>query len=222
MPRPKSDIDVRIVRAARKRFLAEGVDGAALRQIARDAGTSIGMIYYYFPTKDDLFLAVVEEVYERLVADLATALTRDASFEARIERLYRRVGAMSKTEVDVIRLVIREALVSSSRLERLIERFKRGHIALVLRAVADGFGDGSLRLHFHPGVLVMSTMALGFGPQLVRRLGAGRLPFDDLPEGDDFARQLVGVLLGGIGSRNAEIPARPSPSHPPDPQESPQ
>ena len=60
--------------AARERFLTEGVDGASLREIARDAGTSIGMVYYYFPTKDELFLAVVEEVYAKLLADLASAL----------------------------------------------------------------------------------------------------------------------------------------------------
>ena len=62
MARPRSDIEPRIVHAARRRFLKEGVDGASLRTIARDAKTSIGMVYYYFPTKDDLFFAVVEEV----------------------------------------------------------------------------------------------------------------------------------------------------------------
>ena len=62
MARPRSDIQKRIVLAARTRFLADGVDGASLRHIARAARTSIGMVYYYFPTKDDLFLAVVEEL----------------------------------------------------------------------------------------------------------------------------------------------------------------
>jgi AcrR family transcriptional regulator len=38
--------------------LGDGVDGASLREIAREAGTNIGMVVYYFATKDDLFLAV--------------------------------------------------------------------------------------------------------------------------------------------------------------------
>ena len=76
MPRPKSDIDARIVAAARARFLLEGVDGASLRSIATDAGTNVGMIYYYFPTKDDLFLGVVEDIYAGLLDDLAQALDR--------------------------------------------------------------------------------------------------------------------------------------------------
>src|SRR6185295_5828153 len=70
MARPPTDIRQRILGAARARFLAEGVDGASLREIARDAKTTIGMVSYYFPAKDDLFLAVVEEVYAVLLGDL--------------------------------------------------------------------------------------------------------------------------------------------------------
>ena len=46
------------------------------------------MIYYYFPTKDDLFLAVVEEVYVALLADLEARLARSRPVEERIRRLY--------------------------------------------------------------------------------------------------------------------------------------
>src|SRR6266545_901848 len=105
MARPRTDIAPRILHAARARFLAEGVDGASLRAIARAAGTSIGMLYYYFSSKDDLFLAVVEEVYGALLADLARALAPDAPVEERIAALYQRIAAMSDEELSVIRLV---------------------------------------------------------------------------------------------------------------------
>ncbi len=73
MGRTRSDLGPRIIEAARGRFLREGVDGASLRAIAADAGTSIGMVYYYFPTKDDLFFAVVEETYQHVLEDLVRA-----------------------------------------------------------------------------------------------------------------------------------------------------
>lgn len=213
MPRPKSDIEPRVIQAARARFLTDGVDGASLRQIARDAGTSIGMIYYYFPTKDDLFLAVIEEHYERLIADMADLLSTVGSFEERIRGLSRRVGEMSDDELDVFRLVVREALVSSSRLDRLLERFKRGHIALLAQAVVDGVGDGTLEATLHPAVLVMSTLAVTIGPQVLRRVAADRLAWTSLPDHHEFREQLLGVLLGGIGSR-----ARPRPDASPEPR----
>jgi AcrR family transcriptional regulator len=204
MARPKSDIEPRIVQAARLRFLADGVDGASLRGIARDAGTSIGMIYYYFPTKDDLFLAVVEQVYEKVIDELERALSSPVSFAERMEHVSLRIGRMNDQELEVFRLVIREALVSSSRLDRLIERFKRGHIALMLQAVGQALADGTLDRSIHPAVLVMSTFALSAAPQMIRRVAADRLGWGDLPDTEEFAHQLVTVLLRGIGAKDAE------------------
>jgi AcrR family transcriptional regulator len=44
MARPRSDIRPRLLASARARFLREGVDGASLRSIAKDAATNIGMV----------------------------------------------------------------------------------------------------------------------------------------------------------------------------------
>ena len=52
------------------------------------------MVYYYFPTKDDLFLAVVEETYVKLLADMTRALAPDVPVKERIRRLYARMGAI--------------------------------------------------------------------------------------------------------------------------------
>ncbi|MFO0564583.1 MAG: TetR/AcrR family transcriptional regulator [Polyangiaceae bacterium] len=204
MARPRSDIEPRIVHAARRRFLEDGVDGASLRNIARDAGTNIGMIYYYFPTKDDLFLAVVEEIYEKVLLDLETALAAAEPFEARVAAVYRRAGSLTDDEVDVFRLVVREAMVSSSRLDRLVERFKRGHIALMLRAVAEGMANGEVDTRLHPVIATLSTFALGIAPQMIRRVAGGRMDWLDLPEGKAFAEQLVHVLFRGITPRPTE------------------
>lgn len=208
MPRPKSDIDVRILHAARERFLKQGVDGAPLRAIAKDAGTSIGMVYYYFPTKDDLFLAVVEEVYERVLGDFSAALAIDVPVVERIRRLYQRIGRLDAEELMVLRLVVREALVSSSRLERIIERFQRGHIPLVLRTVADGIADGTLDDQRHPLLLLAAVISLGTMPQFAARLLSSRLPLGRAPEGAELADQLVQLLLTGAGGKAQNLAGR--------------
>lgn len=200
MARPKSDIEPRIVHAARRRFLEDGVDGASLRRIAREAHTNIGMIYYYFPTKDDLFLAVVEEIYEKLLQDVGTELERQGSFDERVRAMFRRVGAMTSDELEVFRLVAREALVSSARLDRLVERFKRGHIPLILRALMDGIAAGEVDTRFHPAVLMVATLALGITPQIVLRIAGDRLPFPDRPDSDALASQLADLLVHGLGA----------------------
>jgi TetR/AcrR family transcriptional regulator len=214
MARPRSDIEPRIVHAARRRFLKEGVDGASLRMIAKDARTSIGMVYYYFPSKDDLFFAVVEEVYVELLADMTRALEPGAPVPERVRRLYARIGSISDTELAIVKLVVREVLGSSSRFDRLIQRFLRGHIPLVLAALGDGVGDGSIRGDLPPALLFLCTLAVGAVPQLVRRAAGDRLPLAGLPSSDAFAEQLVGVLFHGIGMSSPASERRKSATRP--------
>lgn len=202
MARPRSDIGPRIVHAARRRFLKEGVDGASLRTIARDAKTSIGMVYYYFPTKDDLFFAVVEEVYQGILVDLLRALDNDAPVKERIRRVYERIGGLSKLELAAVQLIAREVLVSSKRLDRLIARFQEGHVPVVVQTLMEGVQDGTIDARIPPAVLFLCTVAVGAMPQLARRVIGKRLPLPGL-QSEDFADQLVGVLFNGIGTRRA-------------------
>ena len=52
-----------ILQAAREEFASHGLAGARVDRIAERAGLNKRLIYYYFNSKDDLFLAVLESVY---------------------------------------------------------------------------------------------------------------------------------------------------------------
>jgi AcrR family transcriptional regulator len=197
MARPKSDIEPRILAAARARFLSDGVDGASLRGIASDAGTSIGMVYYYFPSKDELFFGVVEQLYQRLLADIEIAVSADVPVRERIERLYTRVGRLSDEELLVMRLVVREMLTSNTRFARLRDRFKSGHVAQIARLVADGYASGAFDSRLHPMVTMLSIAGMGVVPQLIRRVLDDQLPFPGAPDGEGLSKLLVDVLFGG-------------------------
>lgn len=201
MARPRSDIRERVVHAARERFLRDGVDGASLRGVATDAKTSIGMVYYYFKTKDELFLAVLEDVYASVLADLTDALEPSRPVEERIRRLYQRVGSMSTDELTVIRLILREALVSSARLDQVLGRFQRGHVPLMLRLIADATTSGAVDPSIPPVVLLVSMMALGGAGQLLRRFIESRLPFPPMPDTVPSWDRMLGIFLHGVSAK---------------------
>lgn len=54
-------------------LLAEGLDAATLRALARAAGTSDRMLLYYFPDKAALIAAAADRIAERLMAILDAA-----------------------------------------------------------------------------------------------------------------------------------------------------
>jgi AcrR family transcriptional regulator len=208
MARPASDIRERLLASALARFLNEGVEGASLRRIADDAGTNIGMVYYYFKTKDDLFLAVVEEVYAGLLADIERILTpENQTAPDAIGALYARIASLSAHEVDVLRMMLREALVSSERLGQVAKRFEKGHVPLVLQMMLRGVQAGELSATLHPAVMLIATAVLGVMPQLAHRLLTGvrpdLIPF--VPPREQLATTMREVLLHGIA------PSAPAP-----------
>jgi len=77
--KPKRDPErtrARILEAATDEFTKHGLGGARVDRIAKRAGTNERMLYYYFISKDALFLTVLENVYIRL-AEAEKALELD-------------------------------------------------------------------------------------------------------------------------------------------------
>jgi len=67
--KPKRDPErtrARILEAATDEFTKHGLGGARVDRIAKRAGTNERMLYYYFVSKDALFLTVLENVYINL------------------------------------------------------------------------------------------------------------------------------------------------------------
>ena len=58
----------RILRAARTEFMHHGYSGARIERISRTGRSSDRMIYYYFGSKEALYIEVLEGVYAELGA----------------------------------------------------------------------------------------------------------------------------------------------------------
>lgn len=68
----------RIQRAARDVFAEKGYAKTSIEQVARRATLSVGAIYLYFRSKEDLYVSLMEEALERFDRDL-TALAHTPS-----------------------------------------------------------------------------------------------------------------------------------------------
>ncbi len=199
MARPQGDIRPRVIEAARARFLAAGVDGAALREIARDAGTSIGMIAYYFPRKDDLFLAVIDDVYDGLVRDLEDVLRSEGSARDRLRRAFIRLGYASNPELEVLRLIIRESLGSSRRLRQVIARARSGHVPLVVETLKDGVHQGEFDRKIPTPLLFLVAFGVGALPQVLRRSSWASPLMSSLLDVETLAAWSVEIMSRAVG-----------------------
>ena len=196
MARPATDVRLRILAAARAAFVADGFDATSLRAIARGARTTIGMIYYYFPTKDALWDAVIDAVYQPFVVELGALLAQPTSVRERLAAIAAYVAGLAEVERAVVRMALRDALLSAERRQRLFARFAHGHVPMVFQMIAAAQQRGELVEAPTAMVMFMAGVAV-LGAQLV----LGDLPLPGLPEGQARLDAALTLLFDGIGRR---------------------
>ncbi len=74
----------RILEGASRAFAASGFRGTTVPTIATEAGVSVGLIYRYFPSKEELFLAVCARETNAKLDELAGTLGRIPDPAARL------------------------------------------------------------------------------------------------------------------------------------------
>ena len=66
----------RIMAGAQHAFAGSGYRGTSVPAIARDAGVSVGLIYRYFSSKEELFLSVCQQSSEAQLNELSALLAQ--------------------------------------------------------------------------------------------------------------------------------------------------
>ena len=166
---PRLTVEERIVKAATRNFVRDGVLSARLEDIRRDAGVSVGAVYHHFPDKQ----ALHAEAFLRALADyqagFVEALQESEDAEAGVKGAVRYHLRWIAGNRDAAALLLGER-PSGPRAERLTEQ-NRAFFTAVLRWWRIHAGYGTLR-ELDPGLL----HALWLGPayEYCRHWLAGR------------------------------------------------
>jgi AcrR family transcriptional regulator len=97
-----------ILAVATHEFADKGLTGARIDAIAAATRTSKRMIYYYFGSKDGLYLAVLEEAYRRMRAIEANLHLDDLPPTEALQKLVEFTYDHHRDNEDFIRLVMNE------------------------------------------------------------------------------------------------------------------
>src|SRR4029450_6489850 len=107
-----------ILAAAQHEFAAKGLSGGRVDAIARRAHANKRMIYHYFGSKDGLYLAALERVYEGLRGEERTLHLDHLAPEIAIRRLVEFNFDYSRAHPELISLINNENLYRARHLRK--------------------------------------------------------------------------------------------------------
>jgi TetR/AcrR family transcriptional regulator len=94
-----------ILKAAKTVFSEKGYEASTMDEIAEQAGIRKALIFYYFPTKEILFLEAWNEAIDELENTLFRELANESIYIKKIKKLFRSYIDFVMSRREVMRLI---------------------------------------------------------------------------------------------------------------------
>jgi AcrR family transcriptional regulator len=189
---------VEILEVAAREFADRGFSGGRVDEIAEQTRTTKRMIYYYYGSKEQLFVAVLERAYAEIRAAEQTIDVEHLEPAAAIRRLAELTFDHQESHPDFSRLV---AIENIHRAEHIAGRddfagVNSPAIELIDRILARGYADGSFTRRIDAVDLHMMISAFCIF-RMANRHTFGAIFDRDLaaPEHRDRYRRMLGDMV---------------------------
>lgn len=187
-----------ILASALQLFSQSGYDATGVAEICADAGVSKGAFYHHFPTKQSVFLALLDNWLEELDEQIQSILFSTSNMA---DGLLRMAGAAGKFAGDAggkLPMFL-EFWTQASRdpavWQATIAPFQRYH-QVFAGLIQTGMDEGSLRVT-DPNLAARTLLALAVGLLLQSSLNPPGVEWNGMIE------QSFRLLLGGLERRDA-------------------
>jgi TetR/AcrR family transcriptional regulator, acrAB operon repressor len=187
---------VHIEEAALRVFTRQGFHGTSVREIAAEAGVSLGNLYNYYKTKEDIFESLVKRFDQRMARIMAT-------------RLAPLIGSLDPSNLHKLSGVVREIVRDHPDFWRLmyidVVEFGNRHLehifrdlVPILRRLNPQLPQKKVSGGIDPTVAFAAIYLQFFTYYLVETLFGGKQHLG-LPE-DEAISQLIRLFTAGLGS----------------------
>jgi TetR/AcrR family transcriptional regulator of autoinduction and epiphytic fitness len=159
-----------IIQAAIAEFRANGFEITSMDKIAATAGVSKRTVYNHFPSKEELFAEILNQLWTRISAEPAVTYNREQPLREQLRQMLQAKVQMMADEnfLTLARVAIAATIHSPERAQNMVERMGEREEALTVwirAAQADGRlkpVDPEFAAHQVQGLL----KTFGFWPQM--------------------------------------------------------
>jgi TetR/AcrR family transcriptional regulator len=178
---PRGDSRSRIIDAAREAFSTMGFEGASLRNVAKEAGVQHQLATYYFKSKEELWMAVMDELAASFLDRLGERIRglEGVDGATKLRLVVREFVKYSAEHPQLHRLMTMEGRRESERLAWLIKRHVLRFFAISTKLIREAQALGVVRSgdpgHLHYCAIGIATAAFSLAPEY--KLVTGSDPF---------------------------------------------
>jgi AcrR family transcriptional regulator len=195
----------RILQAATSEFATKGYGGARVERISEAAGTVDRMLYYYFGSKEGLFRAVLERVYEELGAAEQRLQLADAEPVAGMRALIAFTWTYYLRHPEFIRLLNSENLHRGEhvRHSKRVKALSFPLLSILADLLKRGAAQGKFRQDIDPAQVYLTIAALAYF-YLSNRYTLSRFLGLDLmaaPQRKRWLEHITALVLGHVERR---------------------
>jgi len=153
-----------ILVAAQDEFAAKGLAGGRVHVLARNSGANKLMVYHYFGSKDGLYLAALERVYEGLRGEERTLHLDHLAPEVAIRRLVEFNFDYSRAHPELISLINNENLHRARHLRKSkkVRDLHSPFVKLIRDILKRGVAKGVFRPGLDPVDVYITIAAVGY------------------------------------------------------------
>lgn len=151
-----------ILTAAADAFRAKGYQATGISDIAARLGSDRANVYYYFASKQEIYVNLVQQAVESNVADVEAAAAEPGSPTRRLLRVIESLATSYDRHYPYLHLYMQEDMrrVSdeSSDAEKHLRDLSRRYDAALLRITRDGVASGEFRADLDPRMLYFAVV----------------------------------------------------------------
>jgi AcrR family transcriptional regulator len=136
-----------IIEVAQKRFGLYGLEKTSMREIAEDLNVTKGSLYYYFPDKEHLYLAVIEKEQKEFIWSLEAAISKPSTAEEVLMKYVETRTLHFRTLINLSRLRVDAYHELRPLFADKWKHFKQQEVGLISAILTKGFDQGQ----FHSG-----------------------------------------------------------------------
>jgi AcrR family transcriptional regulator len=149
MPRPDVSEERRsqILDAASRVFAKLGFQQTRMDDIVKESGLSKGALYWYFKSKDDIVMAILDGLFERELVDLRTLLDAEGSASERlIESVRREVADLKRMPLFMpLAYEFYAQAFRSKTVRKALKRYLHSYFDIIVPLIQQGIDRGEFR-----------------------------------------------------------------------------